>query len=78
VDASAVAHIADIAKITGYFDWSESYEKKVMTDQPTVITSVQSSDGFKRIVRYGGDPNAPIGLVQIEDSIDKLIADQVK
>ena len=78
VDASAVAHIAEIAKITGYFDWSESYEKVVMTDQPTTITSVQSSDNAKRIVRYGGDPNAPIGLVQLEDSIDKLIADQVK
>lgn len=77
VEASAVAHIAEIAKITGYFDWAESYEKMVMTDQPTTITSVQTSDNAKRIVRYGGDPNAPIGLVQIEDSIDKLIADQV-
>ncbi|MBX3086448.1 MAG: hypothetical protein KF716_32735 [Anaerolineae bacterium] len=77
VDAAAIAHVAQIADLSGYFDWSDSYQKQVITDQATVTTSVRGKDQFKHIVRYKGDPNAPIGLVQIEDSIDQLIADKV-
>jgi hypothetical protein len=77
VEADAVERITDIAKASGYFDWSENYDKVTITDQSTVITSVRSGDEYKRIVRYAGDTNAPVGLVQIEESIDKLIVDQV-
>ncbi len=44
-----------------------------MTDQATIIRSIRSADQSKRIVRYEGDPNAPIGIVQLEASIDQLI-----
>jgi hypothetical protein len=61
----------------GYFNWKDSYEQQVMTDQATVIASLRSEDQFKRIVRYDGDPNAPVGLVWVEESIDQLVTDLV-
>lgn len=72
IEPSSIMHIAQIAEISGYFDWQDNYDKQLMTDQSTVITTMQTEDHFKRIARYGGDPNAPIGLVWIEDSIDQL------
>jgi hypothetical protein len=72
-DAAAVTSLAQRAQIFGYFNWQESYEEHLMTDQATVITTIRWEDQFKRIVRYDGDPNAPIGLVRIEDSIDQLV-----
>lgn len=77
VDASTVSSIAEIAQIMGYFGWQDSYEERLMTDHATISTSIRWDDAFKRIVRYDGDPNAPIGLVRIEDSISRLVADQV-
>jgi hypothetical protein len=46
----------------------------VKTDQTTVISSVRWEDQYKQIFRYNGDPNAPVGLVWIEDSIDALVS----
>ena len=74
-DAFAITSIAQMASSVGYFDWQDSYEVQVMTDQATVITSIRWGGQFKRIVRYDGDPNAPIGLIWIEESIDQLITD---
>jgi len=72
-DASAVEGIVQKAKALGYFNWKDSYEEKVMTDQSTVTTSVRSEDQTKQIARYNGDPNAPVGLLWIEESIDQLV-----
>jgi hypothetical protein len=44
-----------------------------MTDQATAITSIRSEDQSKRIVRYDGDPNAPVGLLWVEDTIDRVV-----
>ena len=76
-DATAIKGVAQSAQIFGYFDWQDRYEARVITDQATVSTSVRWEDQFKRIVRYDGDPNAPIGLIRIEDSIKRLVADFV-
>ena len=72
-DAVSVTSIAQLAQAFGYFNWNDSYQVQVMTDQITVITSVRWEDQFKRIVRYDGDPNAPVGLVRIEDQIKELV-----
>ena len=72
-DPSAVTSVTDRASISGYFDWQDSYENQLMTDQSSVITSIRTDDNYKRIVRYGGDPSAPIGLVWVEDSIDQVV-----
>jgi hypothetical protein len=71
-DAISVTSLAQLAQVFGYFDWEDSYQHQVMTDQATVITSVRWEDNFKRIIRYDGDPNAPIGLLRIEERIDEL------
>ena len=72
-DAAAIKGVAERAQIVGYFDWQDNYDKRVKTDQTTVTSSVRLGDQYKRIVRYNGDPNAPIGLTWIEDSIDALV-----
>lgn len=68
-----VSGAAQIAQVTGFFDWQDSYDEFVITDQATVTTMVRWEDNYKRIVRYEGDPSAPVGLTWIEDSIDRLI-----
>ena len=72
-DASAVESVIQRAKALGYFDWQDSYDQMVMTDQVTVTTSIRSEDQTKQIARYNGDPNAPVGLVWVEESIDQLL-----
>lgn len=72
-DPLAVSAIIQKAIALGYFDWEDSYTKRVMTDQSTVTSSIQMEDQFKQIVRYNGDPNAPVGLVWIEENIDQLL-----
>lgn len=73
-DPTVVTSLAEKAGIFGYFDWQDSYENRLMTDQPTTTTSFQTKDQYKQIVRYGGDMSAPIGLVRLEDEIDQVIA----
>jgi hypothetical protein len=76
-DAAAVSLIAESASIFGYFDWKDSYEQYVKTDGAVVITSVRWQDQSKRITRYDGDPNAPIGLVWLEESIARTVTDLI-
>lgn len=76
-DPNIVSNIAEIAELYGYFGWQDRYEEYVMTDNYTVISSIWWNDQYKRIVRYGGDPNAPVGLTWIEDDISRLVADNV-
>jgi hypothetical protein len=60
-------------ELSGYFDWNDEYTEMFVTDQPTVITSISTDENFKRITRYDGDPNAPVGLVRFEDRIDRVV-----
>ncbi len=76
-DASAIASLVQQAQALGYFDWQASYDHQVRTDQATVITSISGDNQFQRIARYGGDPNAPVGLLWIEQSIDQLVTSLV-
>ena len=74
VDGFAVEGVVQQAQALGYFDWKDRYDTQVKTDQTTVVSSVQWEDQYKQIYRYNGDPNAPVGLVWIEDSIDALVS----
>jgi NADH:ubiquinone oxidoreductase subunit E len=74
-DPVALTSIAERAESFGYFNWQDSYDVQFMTDQATTTTSIQWADQFKRIVRYGGDPNAPVGLVWVEDIIDQTVTE---
>jgi hypothetical protein len=76
-DADAIIWIAQKADMFGYFNWQDHYDEYIMTDQTTVLTSVRWEDQSKRIARYTGDPNAPIGLVEIEGDITQLVTDLV-
>ena len=77
VDEGIIQMITQMADLYGYFDWQDNYDLRLMTDQATVITSIQTADQYKRIVRYDGDPNAPLGLVRIEEQIEQLVADMI-
>lgn len=55
-----------------YFSWEDEYTLMLVTDQPYVITSLTTDNNSKRIVRYDGDQNAPIGLVRFENRIDRV------
>ena len=72
-DPLAITAITQQAQAFKFFDWQDRYDQQVMTDQSYVTTSIRSGDQFKRILRYNGDPNAPIGLTWIESSIDQLV-----
>jgi hypothetical protein len=73
VEPASVTSVAERANIFGYFKWKDSYEEFMMTDQATVVTTVRWEDQFKKIVRYEGDLNAPIGVVRVEEIIDLLV-----
>ena len=74
-DPAAVNSAAQLADILGYFEWQPAYDQQVRTDQPTVTTSFRWEDQSQKIVRYEGDPNAPVGLLWLEASIDQLVTD---
>ena len=73
IDPSAVELLVREMSASGYFDWNDDYSKFVITDQATVITSISTAEGYKRISRYDGDPNAPVGLLRFEDRIDRVV-----
>jgi hypothetical protein len=74
VDPSVVVNmLTGMMKATGYFDWQDEYTHMTITDQPTIITSLSTAEQGKRIVRYAGDANAPVGLTWIEDQIDRAV-----
>lgn len=76
-DTTALNNIAQRAQSFGYFDWQDGYQDRIIADQATVITSIRGGDQSKQIARYDGDPNAPIGLVWIEESINQVVRDLV-
>ena len=73
IEPSAIEQVIQIAEISGYFEWADSYDEHLMTDQPTMTTTIMTSKQYKQIARYTGDPNAPIGLKWIEDQIVQLL-----
>jgi hypothetical protein len=72
-EPSTITDLAGFAHMLNYFNWQDRYDHHILADQPTVITSIQWEDQFKRIVRNSGDPSAPVGLVQIEDRMSSLL-----
>ncbi|MEP7293122.1 MAG: DUF6438 domain-containing protein [Chloroflexota bacterium] len=73
IEASQVELLVQEMELSGYFDWQDEYTQMLITDQPTAITSIATDEQYKQIVRYDGDPNAPIGLVRFEDRIDRVV-----
>lgn len=73
VEPSVVEGLVREMTMTGYFAWNDAYTHTTITDQPSVITSLMTDEGYKQIVRYGGDANAPLGLTWIEDHIDTAV-----
>lgn len=73
-DPAAITSIVQNAQIAGYFNWQDRYDDRIITDQATIITSIRGADQLKRIIRSTGDPNAPVGIVRIENSIIQLVA----
>lgn len=78
VETPAIDSIGVRADALGYFGWNDSYENHVITDQATVTTSIRWEDQSKRIVRYDGDPSAPVGLIWVEDIIDLVVTAQAE
>ncbi|MBZ0303691.1 MAG: DUF6438 domain-containing protein [Anaerolineae bacterium] len=76
-EASMVDSIVGRAESSGYFGWQDSYDFMTITDQARVTTSIQTPDHYKRIMRYAGDANAPVGLLWVEESIETLVGDLV-
>jgi len=72
IEPSEVEWLVQEMELSGYFGWNDEYTEMFVTDQPYAITSIATDDNFKRIVRYDGDPNAPVGLVRFEDRIDRV------
>lgn len=73
IEPSAVELLVREMTASGYFDWQDEYTTQIITDQATVITSLSTPEQYKHIVRYNGDPNAPVGLVRFEDRIDRVV-----
>lgn len=73
IETSMVEFLAQQMEYSGYFNWQDEYTTQLITDQVTVTTSFTWNDRYKQIVRYDGDPNAPIGLFRIENRIDELV-----
>lgn len=71
-DPFVVEGIVDEAAAYGFFDWQDSYEEYIIYDLPTVTITMWRGDEFKQITRYVGDPNAPVGLLFLEERIDEL------
>lgn len=78
VDPAMLENTIQIAQISGYFTWADEYTEQLMTDQAYYRTMINTEQFFKQIIRYAGDPNAPIGLKWVEDSIDRLIPEDME
>lgn len=73
VSAEDVDFLAMHASSIGYFEWNDEYTDMKITDQAYVVSSVRYEDQSKRITRYEGDFNAPVGVVRVEEMIDDLV-----
>jgi (2Fe-2S) ferredoxin len=73
IEQSELDWLVQEMELSGYFEWQDEYTHMLVTDQPTVITSISTEDNYKRITRYDGDPNAPVGLLRFEDRIDRVV-----
>lgn len=73
VDPERVEFLAMETALFGYFEWNDEYTEMKITDQAYAVSSLNYQDQWKRITRYDGDANAPVGLVRFEDRIDRLV-----
>jgi NAD-dependent dihydropyrimidine dehydrogenase PreA subunit len=73
IEPSAVEWLVTRMNLEGYPEWDEEYTMMIVTDQTTVVTSLNTEDVQHQITRYDGDPNAPVGLVRIENAIDAAV-----
>ncbi|MGB1253847.1 MAG: DUF6438 domain-containing protein, partial [Candidatus Promineifilaceae bacterium] len=73
LDAAAVAELVQTMNDIGYFELADKYTNYIVTDLPSVLTSLTIDGRTKRIERYEGDDQAPRALIEIEVMIDKLV-----
>jgi hypothetical protein len=64
--------ISEFEKV-GFLSLNDSYEEHTVTDNPTVVMSVKTSDKSKVVHHYRGDSSAPSELTSLEDKIDELV-----
>jgi hypothetical protein len=72
LDPATVEMMLQAFADAGYFEWDEAYDKMTVSDLPTVITSVTRDGETQRIVRYEGDPSAPLALPYLEAWLDVM------
>lgn len=64
--------VSEFLKID-FFSLEDSYEEHVITDAPTVITSITIDGQTKTVKHYHGDTNAPEELTELENTIDEIL-----
>lgn len=77
LEPASLTSIGVRANGLGYFGWQDAYDTMAITDQVYVTTSVRWEDQFKQITRYDGDPNAPVGLVWVEEMISQTVQELI-
>ena len=56
-----------------YFSLNDEYTTRIITDAPSVITSITLDGKTKTIEHYHGDFSAPEELTELEDRIDEIV-----
>jgi hypothetical protein len=56
-----------------YFSLNDSYQKFMVSDMPSAITSIQIAGETKTVQHYHGDKTAPEVLTELEDFIDQTV-----
>lgn len=71
IDPQTVTAMVAAFDSLGYFDWND-FNSMTISDLPSTITSVTRDGVTHRIDRYGGDHNAPLELIYLEQWIDVM------
>lgn len=70
-DRTALQKILHVAEEIGYFGMEDEYNNQYITDLPSIITTIRTDNGFKRILnRYEG----PSMLAKLYSELDQLLA----
>ena len=72
ISPEQVALLLETFTEAGYFDMKDSYKDWMVSDMPTVITSITLNGKTKRIEHYYGDMHAPEALTKLETKIDEI------
>ncbi|MFC1910581.1 DUF6438 domain-containing protein [Chloroflexota bacterium] len=73
ISVDKIEQILSEFKNIDYFSLHDSYVQRVITDAPSVITSIKVGGETKTIIHYHGDLNAPDALEALEDKIDEIV-----